>query len=163
MFTSKGLLARDVGSPLSPHPVVSPSSKAGVKVSSPSAAAKNDVRPSASSVGAVNPTLLSKKERQPPTVDSADQSSSSALQSEKRIALIGNGAYAHTTPLPNPRNDAEDIAAALKRSGFETIVGIDLDQTKMQEAAINFARSAREADVALFYYSGHAMQFAGIN
>ena len=83
---------------------------------------------------------------------------------DKRIALvIGNGAYATVTPLPNPRNDAEDVAAALKRSGFETIVGIDLDQTKMQEATIDFARMARDADVALFYYSGHAMQFAGVN
>ena len=33
----------------------------------------------------------------------------------------------------------------------------------MQEIAIRFARAARQADVALFYYSGHAMQFAGVN
>ncbi len=87
-----------------------------------------------------------------------------AAQAEKRVALvIGNGAYENASRLPNPRNDAEDVAAALKRSGFETVVGIDLDQAKMQEAAINFARAARKADVALFYYSGHAMQFAGVN
>ena len=73
--------------------------------------------------------------------------------------IIGNGAYANATQLPNPRNDAEDVAAALKREGFETIVGIDLDQAKMQDTAIEFARAAREADVALFYYSGHATQF----
>ena len=85
-------------------------------------------------------------------------------QAEKRVALvIGNGAYANASQLPNPRNDAEDVAAALKRSGFETMVGIDLDQAKMQEAAINFAHAARNADVALFYYSGHALQFAGVN
>jgi hypothetical protein len=83
---------------------------------------------------------------------------------EKRVALvIGNGTYVNATPLPNPRNDAEDVADALERTGFETIVGIDLDQTKMQEATIEFARAAREADVALFYYSGHAMQFSGVN
>ena len=33
----------------------------------------------------------------------------------------------------------------------------------MEDAAIRFARAAREADVAIFYYSGHAMQFAGYN
>ncbi|MGP0057872.1 MAG: SUMF1/EgtB/PvdO family nonheme iron enzyme [Beijerinckiaceae bacterium] len=83
---------------------------------------------------------------------------------EKRVALvIGNGAYAHAPLLPNPRHDAEDVAAALKRSGFETIVGLDLDQAGMQDAAIRFARAARAADVAVFYYSGHAMQFAGVN
>jgi formylglycine-generating enzyme required for sulfatase activity len=87
-----------------------------------------------------------------------------AAFAEKRVALvIGNGAYANATQLPNPKNDAEDVAAALKREGFETIVGIDLDQAKMQDTAIDFARAAREADVALFYYSGHAMQFGGVN
>jgi formylglycine-generating enzyme required for sulfatase activity len=83
---------------------------------------------------------------------------------EKRVALvIGNGAYKNATRLPNPRNDAEDIAAALKRKGFETIVGFDLDKAGMDSATIRFARAAREADVAVFYYSGHAMQFAGVN
>ena len=33
----------------------------------------------------------------------------------------------------------------------------------MDAAAVRFARAARDADVALFYYSGHAMQYAGIN
>lgn len=83
---------------------------------------------------------------------------------EKRVALvIGNGAYQNAPLLINPRNDAEDVAAALKRSGFETISGIDLDKAGIESAAISFAREARDADVALFYYSGHAIQFAGVN
>jgi uncharacterized caspase-like protein len=83
---------------------------------------------------------------------------------EKRVALvIGNGTYAHAPHLPNPRHDADDVAAALKRLDFDTIQGIDLDQAGMQEAAIRFARAARTADVAVFYYSGHAMQYAGVN
>jgi caspase domain-containing protein/polyglycine hydrolase-like protein len=77
--------------------------------------------------------------------------------------VIGNGAYAHVPHLPNPSHDAEDVAAALKRTGFQTIVGIDLDQAGMQDAAIRFARAARTADIAMFYYSGHAMQYAGVN
>ena len=87
-----------------------------------------------------------------------------AALAEKRVALvIGNGAYAHAPLLPNPRHDAEDVAASLKRTGFDTILGTDLDQAGMQAAAIRFARAARAADVAVFYYSGHAMQFAGVN
>jgi hypothetical protein len=83
---------------------------------------------------------------------------------DKRVALIiGNGAYAHVPHLPNPIQDAEAVAAALKRIGFETIVGLDLSQAGMQDAAISFARAAHAADVALFYYSGHAMQYAGVN
>ena len=83
---------------------------------------------------------------------------------DNRVALvIGNGAYVHAPHLPNPTHDAEDVAAALKRNGFETILGTDLDQAGMQNAAIRFARAARTADVAVFYYSGHAMQYAGVN
>jgi uncharacterized caspase-like protein len=55
------------------------------------------------------------------------------------------------------------VAAALQRIGFETILGLDLDRAGMDEIAIRFARAAREADIALFYYAGHAMQFAGVN
>ncbi|HEX9589133.1 MAG TPA: caspase family protein, partial [Bradyrhizobium sp.] len=87
-----------------------------------------------------------------------------AGHADKRVALvIGNSAYRNAPPLPNPRNDAEDVAAALKRTGFETIVGLDLDKAKMEDAAINFARAARTANVAVFYYAGHAIQYAGVN
>jgi hypothetical protein len=83
---------------------------------------------------------------------------------DRRVALvIGNGAYAQVPYLPNPGHDAEDVAAALRRLGFETVMATDLNQAGMQEAEINFARAVRTADVALFYYSGHAMQFAGVN
>jgi len=33
----------------------------------------------------------------------------------------------------------------------------------MAKSAIAFARAARDADFALFYYGSHAMQFGGIN
>jgi uncharacterized caspase-like protein len=83
---------------------------------------------------------------------------------DKRVALvIGNGAYAHAQQLPNPPHDAEDVAAALARSNFDVIFAADAGQTDMQEATIRFARSAANADVALFYYSGHAMQYNGVN
>ncbi|TFV39332.1 caspase family protein [Bradyrhizobium frederickii] len=83
---------------------------------------------------------------------------------ETRVALvIGNGAYASTARLPNPSHDAEDVAASLRRSGFEVIQGIDLRQADMQDLTIRFARAASRADVALFYYSGHAMQYNGVN
>lgn len=83
---------------------------------------------------------------------------------DTRVALvIGNGAYSSTAQLPNPSHDAEDVAASLKRSGFEVLQGIDLRQADMQDLTIRFARAASRADVALFYYSGHAMQYNGVN
>jgi hypothetical protein len=82
---------------------------------------------------------------------------------ETRVALvIGNSAYKNAPLLTNPRNDAEDVAASLKRNGFDTIVGFDLDKSGMDEIEIRFARAARTADVAMFYFSGHAVQFGGI-
>jgi hypothetical protein len=89
---------------------------------------------------------------------------SSPVHAEKRVALvIGNGAYQNAPQLPNPPNDARDVGDALKRIGFDVILGLDFDKAKMDEAEIRFSRSARSADVAMFYYSGHAMQFAGTN
>ena len=83
---------------------------------------------------------------------------------ETRVALvIGNEAYQNVPRLRNPANDANAVAAALKRSGFDTIMATNLDQRGMEDAAIRFSRAARTADVALFYYSGHALQFNGVN
>ncbi|WFU43595.1 caspase family protein [Bradyrhizobium sp. CB82] len=83
---------------------------------------------------------------------------------DTRVALvIGNGAYRNVPRLTNPANDAADVATALKSLGFETIVATDLDRAGMDEAAIRFSRAARDADIALLYYSGHALQFSGVN
>jgi hypothetical protein len=85
-------------------------------------------------------------------------------RAETRVALvIGNGAYLNVPRLPNPSNDAADVAAALRRSGFDAILAVNLDRAAMDEATIKFAKAARTADVAMFYYSGHALQFGGVN
>lgn len=83
---------------------------------------------------------------------------------EKRVALvIGNSDYLDVPALENPRNDAEDVAAALKRLGFETTLSLDSDRSAMQAAIDEFAGKVEGADVALFYYAGHAMQHQGVN
>jgi hypothetical protein len=87
-----------------------------------------------------------------------------AAHADRRVALvIGNGAYRNAPKLPNPPNDAQDVAAALKRTGFDVVLAVDADKAGMDDAEIRFARAAREADVAIFYYSGHAMQMNGVN
>ena len=83
---------------------------------------------------------------------------------ERRVALvIGNSDYLDVPALENPRNDAEDVAAALKRLGFETTVSLDADRAAMQAAIDEFSGKVEGADVALFYYAGHAMQHQGVN
>jgi uncharacterized caspase-like protein len=87
-----------------------------------------------------------------------------AAAAEKRVALvIGNSAYQHTAALPNPRNDAEDMAAALRRVGFEVIEGLDLDKAGMDMHLAQFARMAEDADAAVVFYAGHGMQYQGQN
>jgi uncharacterized caspase-like protein len=78
---------------------------------------------------------------------------------ERRVALVvGNAQYAHTPALPNPRNDAQDIADTLKKVGFEVTLGYDLDQTRFARIIDEFARALEGADVGLFFYAGHGLQ-----
>jgi len=87
-----------------------------------------------------------------------------AAQAERRVALvIGNGAYRSTAALANPGNDAEDMAASLKRVGFEVMLERELDKRGMEQAIARFARTARDSDAALFYFAGHGMQHHGAN
>jgi uncharacterized caspase-like protein len=83
---------------------------------------------------------------------------------DRRVALvIGNAAYRSMAQLQNPRNDAADVAAALRRLDFEAIAATDLDRSGMNDALDRFSRLADGADIAVVYYSGHGMQFGGTN
>jgi hypothetical protein len=83
---------------------------------------------------------------------------------ERRVALVvGNAAYRHTNTLANPRNDGADIAAALRKLGFEVIEGYDLDKAAMERTIWQFARQLAGARVGLFFYAGHGVQVDGRN
>jgi uncharacterized caspase-like protein len=83
---------------------------------------------------------------------------------EKRVALvIGNAAYRSMPRLTNPKNDAEDVGRALRDLQFETIVATDLNHSGMNNVLDRFTRAVEGADIAIVYYSGHGMQFAGAN
>ena len=83
---------------------------------------------------------------------------------ERRVALvIGNSAYAHTPPLPNPRNDAEALAEVLGGLGFEVVEGLDLDRASTTRLLRAYADRLKGASVALFFYAGHGLQVDGIN
>ena len=59
---------------------------------------------------------------------------------EKRVALvIGNSTYKHAGTLDNPKNDAADMSAALKKVGFIVIDGFDLDKTSLDRKVRDFA------------------------
>ncbi|MCP3897202.1 SUMF1/EgtB/PvdO family nonheme iron enzyme [Moraxella sp.] len=77
---------------------------------------------------------------------------------EKRLALvIGNSRYPGDY-LPNPQNDAEDMAKVLRQYGFTVIHKQDLNQEQMDKALINFAERLSQNGVGLFFYAGHGLQ-----
>jgi hypothetical protein len=82
-------------------------------------------------------------------------------KAEKRVALVvGNTHYEHSPALSNPVNDANDIAAVLKRLGFEVLLGLDLDKRAFDLKVRDFARTLNDADTALFFYAGHGLQLS---
>ncbi len=88
----------------------------------------------------------------------------SAAHAAKRVALvIGNSAYQHAGELPNTRNDALDMAAALRVHGFEVLDGIDLNKTALERKIRDFAAALVGADVGVFFYAGHGLQISGTN
>lgn len=81
-----------------------------------------------------------------------------------RVALvIGESNYRAISPLANPGADANLVANALARAGFDVRLGLDLDKAGMTAALEAFARDAQQADVATVYYAGHGMEAGGRN
>ncbi len=83
---------------------------------------------------------------------------------QKRVALvIGNATYQYASKLDNPRNDAADVSAALKRVGFQVTEGFDLDKAAFDRKVRDFAGALQGAEVAVFFYAGHGLQVSGHN
>jgi Caspase domain len=83
---------------------------------------------------------------------------------QRRTALvIGNGAYKLQKRLPNPTNDATDMAKTLQSLGFEVIFLPDADRRQMDIAIAQFKQLLRQGGVGLFYYAGHGMEVKGEN
>src|SRR6266446_1880475 len=99
------------------------------------------------------------------TIAFAVMSGSGDAWAERRVALVvGNAAYnAASMSLSNPRNDAEDLSAVLKELDFKVVTAVNATKRDMEAKLQEFARLAVDADAALFFYAGHAMQFQGRN
>jgi uncharacterized repeat protein (TIGR02543 family) len=85
--------------------------------------------------------------------------------SPRKALVIGNSAYEHTTPLANPVNDANDIAASLEQFGFTVRLVTDATAGEMEREIRSFTSDvdATPTETALFYYAGHGVQFEGVN
>lgn len=83
----------------------------------------------------------------------------------RRLALvIGNATYANVSTLPNPRHDADSVAASLRSVGFQIVtVKDDMTRAQMISALNDFSDQAANADWALIYFSGHGLELGGSN
>ncbi len=80
-----------------------------------------------------------------------------------RLALvIGNGAYPGNA-LANPPNDAADMAALLKQSGFEVIQRENASLKEMHRALREFGDRLGRETLGLFFFAGHGVQVRGRN
>jgi hypothetical protein len=99
-----------------------------------------------------------------PFVVAAVLALSGHAHAQNRVALVvGNSAYAKVPSLPNPAHDAQDVSAALMRLGFTVTTATDADFDGMRRALLEFGRTARNADMAVFYFAGHGVEINGSN
>ena len=89
--------------------------------------------------------------------------SPAALAADRVALVMGNSAYTAIGALPNPGNDATDVAAALGRLGFDVTTVRDADRFGMSEALRVFTRESAGADVSLVFYAGHGLEMDGVN
>ena len=80
-----------------------------------------------------------------------------------RLALIiGNAAYKDDR-LINPVNDAQDVAALFKQSGFEVVYRENASLKEMHLALREFGDRLGRETLGLFYFAGHGVQVRGHN
>lgn len=85
-----------------------------------------------------------------------------AADNAGRFALvIGNARYPDAeAPLKEPVNDVRDVAAELKRNGFEVDIGENLGGEAMRRALDKLYGKLKPGSVALVFFSGFGVQSA---
>jgi len=77
--------------------------------------------------------------------------------------VVGNGAYRGGGRLANPVNDADLVANKLRAMGFSVFLVKDASRQSLVDSLARFKASAKDADLSIFYYAGHAVQIFGTN
>ena len=96
---------------------------------------------------------------------SAQQSPNDPVAPQKFALVIGNGAYANLTPLANPVNDANDIAAVLEYLGFtvDKVLNGTLEQMEDAVTRLKDRLSSADKGYGFFFYAGHGVQSGAEN
>lgn len=96
---------------------------------------------------------------------SGGSASVAAPSAPSRTALlIANEAYAdRDVELPTPVADADKLAEALKRLGFQTQVEKNALKKPMEDAIESFLNRVEPGSVAVFFFAGYGIQTGGKN
>lgn len=86
-----------------------------------------------------------------------------ALAQTKVALIIGNGAYRNVPAIPNPPNDAADVAAGFLRLGFSVRLVTDASYDTMRRALLEFTPKARDSEMAIIFFAGHGIEVGGEN
>src|SRR5262245_33067105 len=90
--------------------------------------------------------------------------SASAANAAERVALVFSAQkYEFLRPLDNPNHDAQAVAEALERLGFDVTLEEDRSLKKMRRALDDFREETKGAEVALVYFAGHGVEISSEN
>ncbi len=83
---------------------------------------------------------------------------------ERRVALvIGNNDYQNIVKLEKAVNDANSVAAELRKVGFDVQVFNNVGQKKMNQAINEFVQRVSGGGVGVFFFAGHGLQINNQN
>ena len=84
--------------------------------------------------------------------------------SPKLALVVGNASYENAPALGNPVNDANDMCAALRRLGFETMDHTNLrDRSGFDSRVKDYVGQLGPNTVGVVYCSGHGVQAGNSN
>ena len=84
-------------------------------------------------------------------------------EAARRAFVVGNSKYTHIPSLPNPANDAADLAAKLKALDYQVTLELDVGRAQFLRSFQAFSATLSADDLALIYFAGHGMQIGGEN
>src|SRR3954471_16836881 len=84
-----------------------------------------------------------------------------SIATKKRALVIGNN-YSGADQISGQK-DAMEIAVALEDIGFEVVRSMEGHVDQMRATLQSFGDNLEDADVVVFFYSGHGYQINGMN
>ncbi len=85
-----------------------------------------------------------------------------ARAADKFALLVGNSQYSYS-PLRNPENDAQDLAALLQGMGFKVTLLKNGSRAATMEALEKYTAQLTPQSLSLFFFAGHGVQVGGRN